>query len=170
MHDHNTTENPTLDGRPVAATDDALKRSQPWLRRLNYDQSPAAREQLGKDLALLNAEAAADNHTSLAPTHVVELDGQIIGYASIAAVPMVNLWLSSKKQRPRDAMALLNMVENAAAAAGLQVICVPCGDSSPFRKLMNRFGYNYLMESGVLHEETKRIILWDVEIHLRMRC
>jgi hypothetical protein len=142
------SQNPTLDGQPVAATDDALKRSQPWLRRLNYDQSPQAREQLAKDLAGLRAEAKDDHHDVMAPTHIVEQDGKIIGYASIGAIPMVNLWLSSKQQRPRDAMSLLNMVENAAAAGGFQVICVPCGDVSPFRKLMNRFGYNYLMESG----------------------
>jgi hypothetical protein len=141
-------DNPTLDGQPVAATDDALKRSQPWLRRLNYDPSPAAREQLARDLAQLKAEAKDDAHDVMAATHVVEQDGKIIGYASIGAIPMVNLWLSSKKQRPRDAMSLLNMVENAAANMGLQVICVPCGNISPFRKLMNRFGYNYLMESG----------------------
>ena len=149
-------KNPTLDGRPVAAERDLLRETQPWLRALDHSPTPEARTQLALDLAALNTAARADAHDVLAPTHVVELDGKVIGYASIGAIPMVNLWLNSKTSRPRDAMSLLNMVENEAARMRFNVICVPCGNISPFRKLMNRFGYNYLMESGFFTKVLRR--------------
>jgi hypothetical protein len=127
-----------------AEAKDILSATQPWLRRLNHDN----KEELTRDLAKLEIMAGADNHTVWGATHVAELNGEMIGYASIGAVPMINLWLNSKVPRPRDAISLLNMVENEAARAGFRVVCIPCDAKSPFRPMMERFGYRFLMESG----------------------
>lgn len=123
---------------------DLLSRTQPWLRRLNHEN----RDELARDLAKIEQAAAADNHVVWGATHAAEVDGHVIGYASIGAVPMVNIWLDSQKQRPRDAITLLNMVENEAARMGFRVVCVPCAMQSPFRANMEKFGYKFLMESG----------------------
>lgn len=126
------------------AQEDVLAATQPWLRRLNHDNQA----QLLTDMAILKKMALDDKHEVLGATHVVELDGEIIGYASVGSIPMVNLWLSSKSKRPATAIAMLNQVENEAARCGFRVVCVPCGMLSPFRKLMKRFGYAFKMQSG----------------------
>ena len=118
--------------------------SQVWLRRNNYENAAEAQ----RDLIKLEAAALADAHNIMGPTHVMERDGEIIGYASIGSIPMINIWLDSHKQRPRDAITALNMIENEAARMGYRVVAVPCWEKSPFRKLMERFGYKFLMESG----------------------
>ena len=92
----------------------------------------------------LNAAARADNHIALFPTHAVWKGGKIVGYGSINATPMVNVWLSSKDLGPRDSVQLLGVAEALASNAGLSQIIMPCADSSPFFPMMEKLGFTRL--------------------------
>lgn len=95
------------------------------------------------DLRRIVSAAQADDHRPICPTHFAEnLDGQVIGYASIGIVPMIFCWTHTNQVRARESFALLARVEREArrvAPAG--VICTPCTFASPFFKYMTRLGY-----------------------------
>lgn len=97
--------------------------------------------------ALVKA-AAADDHMVVWPTHVALKDGEIVGYASLGQVALLNIWSSTEKMTARDSFTLLRTLENELAAAGFPAVCAPCATHSPFRPLMSRMGYRFLFESG----------------------
>jgi len=92
----------------------------------------------------LDQAAKADNHIALYPTHAVWKSGEIIGYGSINATPMVNVWLHSQKLGPRDSVQLLGVAEALAANAGLSQIIMPCAQNSPFFPMMEKLGFSRL--------------------------
>jgi hypothetical protein len=151
------------DAAQTTPTPDALMRTQPFLRplptatdlrnwQLAAQVDPNAAAELAAYLARLKElqrAAADDKHNVIVPTHIAEKDGRVIGYASIGALPLVNVWLDSKAGKPRDTLNLLNQVENEAYRQGHRTICMPCWNGSPLRPFMEtQFGYKHLMESG----------------------
>ena len=105
----------------------------PWVRAIRAEDVPA-----------LVRAAEADNHVVLAPTHLVVRGGEILGYASVGAVPLVLTWLDSKKVKARDMMYLVNLAENMVGTAGQAqagVVCVPCAEDSPIYPHMGALGY-----------------------------
>lgn len=96
----------------------------------------------------LVAEAARDQHRVIWPTHLAIKQGEIAGYASLGTVALVNLWSHSQRMTNRDSITLWREMEQKARAIGFQAICVPCAEHSPFRPLMPRMGYGFVMESG----------------------
>jgi hypothetical protein len=152
----------------------------PWLRRLPSEQdlkqlkfeaswSPAAQVQLNALVARLKelqAAAAADEHAMFHPTHIAERGAspspgtqglgsaggpaEILGFASMGAIPLVNVWFDRQKCKGRDSLTLFNMVENEAARAGFRTICVPCTVKSPLRPIIEKgLGYSYFGETGL---------------------
>lgn len=103
------------------------------------------------DLPLLRERAEADAHAVIAPTHVFEKRGpnfgdlQIVGYASLAAVPLLLPWFDTQRVKAADSLYYLNQLENLLAnlmpqqSAGL--ICVPVVQKSPFQPHIARLGY-----------------------------
>lgn len=113
--------------------------------------SERARWQLITDrsqLPPLIEEAARDNHRVLWPTHIAMKGDEIAGYASLGTVALVNLWSHSQRMTARDSLTLWKEMEQNARAIGFPAICVPCSPDSPFRPLMPRMGYGFVMESG----------------------
>lgn len=96
------------------------------------------------DLARVLTAADADQHMAIFPTHVAEKAGEIVGYASIGFVSLVNVWAHSQRLHARESLALLNLVENVARAGGHRQLCVPCAENSPFRPYMAGLGYQVL--------------------------
>lgn len=94
------------------------------------------------DRSRLDAAAAADNHQVVAPTHLVERDGQIVGYVGFGT--LVNTWLRSDQVRPRDSLYLLNMVEVVAQQGGSRELFLPVSPQSPFHPIMSKLGYQEL--------------------------
>lgn len=110
----------------------------PWVRRVRDEQ----------DQQRLKAVAATDGHQVVAASHVVEREGEIVGYASLGRIHLLNVWVHSRAVRARESLALLNLAENLAAEMGQELICVPCAKSSPFYEYMERFGYRNLGQAG----------------------
>ena len=72
-----------------------------------------------------------------------EQGGEIVGYASVAMVPLMFCWAHSQKVRARDSFRLLHEVE-AEAARICPTVVLPCAQTSPFYPLMGRLGYQRL--------------------------
>lgn len=106
------------------------------LRPLRPDELPALRE-----------AARADAHAVLWPTHVaVREDGRIVGYASVCATPVVQVWLDSREVKALETVRLLAQLEREVLPAGLRGYVMPCAQSSPFFPRMERLGFARLGE------------------------
>jgi hypothetical protein len=112
----------------------------PLLRPLNTPEQ----------LALLQEVAAQDNHTVVGATHLVWKDGQIAGYGSLGGIPVLNVWLDSRKVHARESLVLLNAAEAILANAGVRGVLMPCAENSPFKPYMQKLGYAELGET-VMH-------------------
>lgn len=94
-----------------------------------------------EDVPILEKLAKADDHAILLPTHVVERDHQMIGYLSMANIPMVIVWMDSVRANIRDSIAAMNFWENSVSDRGGPAVIVPCNDKSPFRPYIEQVGY-----------------------------
>lgn len=99
------------------------------------------------ELQELRERAAQDDHVVLAPTHVVEKEGEIVGYLSIGAIPIVNVWMDSQRLGPRDSVAVLGQLDAVMDYAGQPTYFMPCDPSSPFHPVMEKLGFDPLMET-----------------------
>ncbi len=99
-------------------------------------------------LILLGQRAAEDDHVVIHPTHLIEKEGEIVGYVSAGAVSMLNCWVHSQKVNKFESFRLLTEAEQLMAAQGHRVICLPCAHTSPFRPYIERRGYTHLGQSG----------------------
>jgi hypothetical protein len=113
------------------------------LRRL-LARTPEQQAALNQLLADLQREAAADNHQALAPTHVMIRGDEILGYVSIAGMPMINFWAHSGKLHAGESLKMIETAEAVAQHEGCQLVCVPCAENSPFAQHMERLGFQKL--------------------------
>lgn len=91
------------------------------------------------DAEVLSKVAAADNHSIIAPTFVVEKGPQIVGY--IGTVPSVLIWMDQDRTSVRDSLMVQNFYENMLAGNNAQIIAVPCKNDSPYFPYMEKAGY-----------------------------
>jgi hypothetical protein len=104
-----------------------------WLRKIQPEEVHA-----------VAAMARADQHELIAPSHVFTKDGQIVGYASIAQVPLVLPWFDTRKCKARDSLYFINACENLVAecmAPNQELICVPFAAGSPFEPHIEHLGF-----------------------------
>lgn len=94
--------------------------------------------------------AASDDHVTLFPTHVVEREGEIIGYISLGAIPTVNLWMHSEKVQARDSVHIMGQIDAIMNDSGMNMYYMPCDGKSPFYPVMEKFGFKRIMKT-VLH-------------------
>jgi len=100
-----------------------------------------------EEVEALKRAAAADGHQVLCPTHVVRVGGEIVGYGSICATPVVNVWLDSKRVKRRESLMLLSLCENLARDRRIASIVMPCAAASPFSPVMGALGFVRLGET-----------------------
>jgi len=98
----------------------------------------------------LNNEALEDRHLAIAPTHVFEKSGDIIGYANVGTMTPVNTWFHSKKCKARDSLQIINVLENMVRISGGQAMLAPVSNQSPFLPVMDRFGYINMGSSNLM--------------------
>lgn len=105
-----------------------------WMRQIRVDEMDALRS-LARD----------DKHEPIAPSHVFTKGGEIIGYASIARVPLVLPWFHTGRCHPADSHYFINQVENLLAecmhATGQDLVCVPFVPGSPFEPHIEKLGF-----------------------------
>ena len=100
------------------------------------------------DLEQLSVAAKEDEHLVLAPTHVLEKDGKLVGFLSIAAIPTVFVWMHSKQTGPKDAICVQNFLDNVMFQNNY-VYMVPCKQDSPFYSVMEKLGYAFSFIGGI---------------------
>ena len=93
-----------------------------------------------KTLPQIHAAAAADGgHAVLQPSHAVVKGDEVVGYGSLAVMPMMFAWLSTQRLTPRESFSAWKQGE--ALMAGKGTVCVPCGMDSPLLPFMEKMGY-----------------------------
>ena len=98
-----------------------------------------------EDWEALVTAAAAEQHSPLNPTHVIERHGEIVGCFGCSSLPLYRLWFHSKEVKAADSLRLLFMIENHYRMAGVQTLGTIINTSSPFYPVASRGGY---LESG----------------------
>lgn len=105
-----------------------------------------------EDMKVLTANALADEHSGVYfPTDVFVKGGEIVGYNSIGAIPMVLSWQHRKKMGPLDSALVLGNILG--ATRQFKHICLPCDPDSPYHKS------GFLKKAGFT-EYTKPVILY----------
>lgn len=94
-----------------------------------------------RDARALDAAAKADAHAPLNPTHVIEREGEIVGYFGVNSLPLYRLWFHSEKLKASDSLRLLFMIENQYRMAGVGIIGTIINTESPFYPCAARGGY-----------------------------
>ena len=89
-----------------------------------------------KDELIRNAEE--DGHGVYYPSFVLEKDGRIVGYLSMA-VPVVLSWQDSKRMKPIDSVQEIGFIEGCLSQSPF--ICIPCDNESPYMRFLPKFGY-----------------------------
>jgi len=107
-----------------------------------------------EDLRRLQMIAAEDNHRVIAPTYVIELDGEIVGYLGINSMPMYQGWFHTKKMGPGNSAQVFTIVEHKFRMDGHKFVGLLLPETSPFAGGMARFGYEKVATVGL---EVKRL-------------
>lgn len=94
------------------------------------------------ELAAVNAAAKADDHAVLAPTHMLVIEGRVVGYVSLFSLPVVHIWTDRKQVTVRDSLASLQQVEAVACDRGAKDIVTPCEPGSPYFPYLARVGFH----------------------------
>lgn len=105
------------------------------------------------DLKRLVTAAAQDNHLVLAPTWVIEKGGELAGYIGLNSVPTFQGWFHTAHVGPRDSALIFNQLENLCrmklGTHGWDQLLLLLPTTSPFRPVMERFGYRHLADAGM---------------------
>ena len=112
-------------------------------------RSQAEAEALPARVRALQAAAAADHHPVLAPTHVLMLGDQILGYLSIGGLPTVHAWFDSQHKNPAQSIRMIEAGETIVREQGQQHYCVAVAEQSPFSPHMPRLGYELLGKTNL---------------------
>lgn len=90
-----------------------------------------------EEVARAEQATAAGGHSCLNPTHLMERDGQVVGYASVGAITFLTGWIAKEIPQP-EAAQLLGAVE-AQCPPGLVVM--PCTADCRFVHDMKKLGW-----------------------------
>jgi hypothetical protein len=114
--------------------------------------TPEIRPITSEDLAALQLEAAKDDHQVWFPTHTLWKDGELVGYISDQVMPVVNLWLHSKKLKAKDSLQLLKQYDEYCKAKGQNGYVMPCSQNSPFFPKMPKLGFRYFGSTSLFYK------------------
>lgn len=88
--------------------------------------------------------AAADNHRVVAPTFLIEKNGEVVGYIGLNSLPTFQGWFHTKKMNARDSLSIFNQVENLCRMQGMQQLALLLPLTSGFIEHTERLGYQEL--------------------------
>jgi len=100
------------------------------------------------------AAARANNDSLIHPTHCVTRNGEIIGAASIGAVPLLLVWNHTEKVRAADSLHLKRVYDAIMETKGAPRHFVACNQHSPYNAHMKRFGYQPIWTTEIFEGGT----------------
>lgn len=90
---------------------------------------------------IIKAAAAADNHATIAPTHVMMKGEKILGYLSLNGMPNVHAWFDTKHPHAADSLKMIEMGELVLREHGMTAFSLLCAEESPFTPHLQRLGF-----------------------------
>jgi len=90
---------------------------------------------------LVREAAAKDGHSCFGASHAVFKNGEIVGWASLAMLPVVCCWLDTEKVKARDTLQALNLAEHDLKARGIKEYVMLCAEDSPLYDAMPTMGF-----------------------------
>lgn len=92
-------------------------------------------------LRALYHNAQEDGHLPLYPSHLVTKQDEIVGYLSLARMPIFLAWLHTQKINAHESYRVLKNGEKLLRDAGHSSVILPCAKSSPFFEFLPRLNY-----------------------------
>jgi hypothetical protein len=93
------------------------------------------------DLDPLVSLALGDGHSVVRPTHIALQGDEPLGYASIAAVPLVIFYMHTQKAKALNTFRMERYCEDVLRKSGMQLVCAPCSPASPIYPYMGKMGF-----------------------------
>lgn len=90
------------------------------------------------------------NHAS----HVWTREGEIVGAASMAAIPAILMWHRSDRVRARDSLHFIRVYESVMDQMGFPRFWTLCNSNSPYREHMEEFGFKPIWETKLFMHGT----------------
>lgn len=128
-------------GRPIAGLSQLAQRAVLVPLRA---RTPAEAQQLEGRIRQLQTQANAEQHPVLAPTHVMMKGDEIVGYLSLAGLPMVQAWFDSQHKVASDSLKMIEHGETIFREQGVQAFGLCCAEESPFTPHLERLGFRKL--------------------------
>jgi hypothetical protein len=101
------------------------------------------------ELDAIMAASKADNDGCLLPTHVVIKNGEIVGCASLAVLPVMMVWNHSTKVGPRDSIQLKHTYDAIMEEKGAKSYAILCNKQSPYNGHMKQLGFKPVWETQI---------------------
>jgi hypothetical protein len=98
----------------------------------------------------LLARAAEDKAFVYYPTHIIEKDGEVIGFFSIGANPVILAHFDRQKCSAKDTIKAIEIGENFMRALGHKNYTLLCETESPFYPLLEKMGYKNIMPTNMM--------------------
>lgn len=96
------------------------------------------------------AQAARDDNDAMEyPSHVVLRDGEIIGSAGIAVMPLLMVWNHTEKVRAAESMHLKRVYDSIMETKGFDKYFVACNKRSPYNGHMKKLGFAPIWETEI---------------------
>lgn len=99
------------------------------------------------------AAASADGEIAHAvPTHIIEKNGEVVGYWSINVVPTILAWHKSDL-RSRDTLHMIGTLDSILSDRGVKEYITHLVPSSPYNETFPKLGFTKLGTSILYHKE-----------------
>lgn len=112
-------------------------------------RNQAEQEALPERVARLSEAARQDNHMVVAPTHIVDLGGEMIGYLSINGLPTVRAWFDSRHKNVLRSKRMIEDGELIVREQGHPAYIIGVSPQSPFLPHMAGLGFERLGDQVV---------------------
>ena len=93
-----------------------------------------------EDMRAIVEATTAEGAECIAPTHVLERDGKVVGYGSAGKAALIAGW-TSESVDDETSVAALRAMENAAGNEGFKIVLVACTEECRFKAFMEAEGY-----------------------------
>ena len=101
------------------------------------------------------AAGKTDNHDVGLATHYLRRGSEVVGAWNLGALPLVMNWHHSKKINVRDSLYLQETLDALMREKGHLAYMSICTSDSPYRRYMERVGYNFMLNTDIFIKSTE---------------
>ena len=91
----------------------------------------------------------ADNDSLFSPSHVATRNGEIVGAASLAVLPLACAWNHTQKITAKDSMQLKMVYDCIMETKGFSSYFIACNKQSPYNGHMIKLGFNPVWNTDI---------------------